>query len=665
MTKRKKGVHRRKGAQSITNKRPTDLSQRGSRWVCAGIVLLAVLPYLQTFGYGFVNFDDGFYVTENHQVQQGLTGSNVAWAFTSMSGYWHPLTWLSHMSDCQLFGLQPGWHHLVSALLHGANTALLFVVLRAMTGIAWRSLLVAALFAVHPLHVESVAWISERKDLLSTFFGLWAIWAYAKYAEAPSLKRYGLVAGFFALSLLSKPMLVTLPFALLLLDVWPLKRFSVEGLAPIRSPKLVSLLLEKLPLLAMSAALSVVTFKAQHASGAMELTNALPVSQRLPNVIGAYLGYLYKTFWPVDLAVLYPFPEQTSVATTVLALLVLVGITLGVGVLIRKRPWLTVGWLWYLGTLIPVIGLVQVGEQSMADRYTYLPLIGVFIMIAWSLPSLTFTAIKGGRVTVMMAVVVLTLATLTTVTFAQVQVWKNTTTLFEHAVKATARNFIAYNLLAGELAEKGDLNGSRDYAEKALQIRSNYAGAHYNLGLIMLRQNDFANAREHFYVALQTRQQGATIWNGLGVAEVNLGQLDEAISHFQHALELNPIYAEALANLGVAFLSQGKYTEAVETCERALKLRPDVAETHASLGSALWELGRSDESVVHSRKALQLNPDLVSPRLTLDLALLAKGNFDEAIADLEHVLQLHPQDEDARKLLNLARRQRDGMGTEP
>jgi len=664
MTKRKRVVRRQRlpGGRSTT---VDDPHKPVARWICPALVVLAILPYLQTLRYDFVNFDDGVYVAENVLVQQGLTWSNMTWAFTTMSaGNWHPLTWLSHMLDCQIFGLRPGWHHLVNALLHGANTALLFVVLRTMTRMTWRSALVAALFAVHPLHVESVAWIAERKDVLSTFFGLWAIWAYVRYTAAPSLTRYGSVVCFFALSLLSKPMLVTLPFALLLLDVWPLKRFWLEGRAPIQRPKLTSIFLEKLPLLAMSVASSVVTFKAQHAAGAVAPIEALTLSQRLANALVAYVGYLYKAFWPVDLAAIYPLPDQTSVAKTVLAILVIAGITIGVALLSRKRPWLAVGWLWFLGTLVPVIGLVQVGDQSMADRYTYVPLIGVFLLIAWSLPAAAFAAINRVRVGVTVAVA-LTLIALVAVTFAQVQVWKDTTALFEHAVKVTEGNFIAHNLLAGALGQKGDLVGARDHIEKSLQIRSNFAGAHYNLGLMMLHERDFSNAQEHFNVALQTSKQDPMIWNGLGVAKFNLNQTDEAISSYRHALELNPNYADAFSNLGAALLAQGNYAEAIEMCEAALRLRPGVADTHASLAAALWNRGRSDESILHNRKALELNADLIDPQFNLGVALFAKGNFDEAIVHLEYVLRLNPQHENAQKFLSAARKKRDGAIPQP
>jgi tetratricopeptide (TPR) repeat protein len=511
-----------------------------------------------------------------------------------------------------------------------------------------------------------VAWISERKDVLSTFFGLWAIGAYVRYAVALSSIGYGLVICFFGLSLLSKPMLVTLPFVLLLLDVWPLKRFWIESHVPIQNPRLVRLFLEKLPLLAMSAASIVVTLEAQHGAGAVVPIDNLPLSQRLPNAIIAYVGYLTKAFWPVNLAVIYPLHHETSAAITALAILVLVGITIGAGVQSRKRPWLAVGWFWFLGTLVPVIGLVQVGDQSMADRYTYFPLIGVFIMIAWSLPADVFASTNRGQVAAV--AVALTLTALAAVTFTHIQVWKNTTTLFDHALKVTEGNITAHNVLAVASMQQGDLIGARDHVEKALQIKPNYAAARYTLGMVMLKQGDFANAKEQFNLALQTSQRGpmtATIWNGLGAANFNLGRTDEGISNYRHALELNPSYADGFTNLENALLAQGKFAEAIEVSEKALNLRPRVAETHACLGAALLNVGRVDESILHNQKAIELNPDLVPARLNLGLSLMAKGNYEEAIAHFEDVLRLHPQQDVAQKFLSTARRKRDEAATQP
>lgn len=626
-------------------------------WIYASLAALAVAPYLQTIHYGFVNFDDGVYVADNVVVQQGLTGSNWTWALTTMSaGNWHPITWLSHMLDCQMFGLRPGWHHLVNALLHGVNTILLFVVLRSMTGAAWRSALVAALFAVHPLHVESVAWIAERKDVLSTGFGLSAMWAYGKYVAAPSLLRYGLVTVLFALSLLSKPMLVTLPCILLLFDLWPLMRFSSENRPANDHPRAAWLIVEKLPLVALAAASSIVTLKAQDAGGAVAPIDALPLSERLANAAIAYFGYLRKAFWPVDLSVMYPLREHQTAAAA-LAVMAMLAVTIVVALLSRRRPWLAVGWLWFLGTLVPVIGLVQVGSQAMADRYTYVPLIGVFIMIAWSVPTPTAT----NRRWIMTAAAII-LATLTALTVAQIQVWKDTTTLFEHAVRSTQGNYTAHNLLAGEFARKGDFSAARKHIDLSLQIRPNYAGARYNLGMLNLHQGDFANARDQFQLSLQSNERDPMTWNSLGLAQVNLKQIDEAVASYRQAIELNPHLVAAFANLGAALLARGKNAEAIEACETALRLQPDNADAHASLAAGLWNTGRADESIVHNRRALQLNPDLPNPRFNLGMSLLALGRLDEAIMHLEYAVRLNPRNETAQKALAAARRKRDAAG---
>jgi len=644
------------------------------RLICATLVLMALLPYVRTPTYGFIRFDDGLYVADNALVQQGLTWSNLQWALTTMSttGNWHPLTWLSHMFDCQIFGLRPGWHHLVNILLHAANTLVLFAGLQTLTGLAWRSALVAALFAVHPLHVESVVWIAERKDVLSTFFGLLSMWTYAKYVRAPSLGRYAWVAGFLVLSLLSKPMLVTLPFVFLLLDVWPLKRFCFES-GPNRAhrsarstqkPKILWLVLEKLPLLTLSAVASVVACQAQIVAGAIAPINTWPLSQRLANALIAYVNYLGKTFWPFNLSVIYPFPDHISVPKTLLAFAILVGITIAAGVLIRKRPWLAIGWLWFLGTLVPVIGLVQVGAQSMADRYSYVPLIGVFIMIAWSLPDTLFVPALRSR-TAATIVVALVLIALTIVAFWQVQFWRNTTTLFDHALQVTERNYVAHHLLGGALRQQGNFTEARNQFEKSLQLRPDYATARYDLGAMMVQQRDFANALEQFKVALKTQPQDSMIWNGLGMAKAHLGHMEEAISDYRHALELNPNNAYAYANLGAVLLLQGKFDEAIEVCEKALRLRQDQAETHAALAAAYWSRDRAEESFLHNRKALELDPNLFDARFNLGWTLYKTGHNDEAIVHLERALQLKPDHAEAKKALSAAKQARDNAASRP
>src|SRR5436190_2375437 len=358
-TKRKGGYHQQRTSAVV---RPVESNRTILGLLAAAVIVLAIVPYLPALGYGFVNFDDGTYVAENPVVRQGLTWSNINWAWTTMTaGNWHPVTWMSHMIDCQLFGLHPGWHHFENVLLHAANSGLIFFILYSMTRLMWRSVLVAALFAVHPLHVESVAWIAERKDVLSTLFGLLSIGAYVRYVRSPSFSKYAAVAGFFALSLLSKPMLVTLPFALLLLDVWPLRRAAIgigqgsqsrhRKQGSMKDQKISSLLLEKLPLLAMSAVSSLLTFKAQHMGGAVAPIDVLPMSQRVANAAVAYVTYLGKTFWPSDLAVIYPLPVQIAPAKVLGAIVLLVATTVGLVVFMRNRPWLLIGWLWFLGML--------------------------------------------------------------------------------------------------------------------------------------------------------------------------------------------------------------------------------------------------------------------------------------------------------------------------
>ncbi len=569
---------------------------------CIWLILITavLLVYWQVGDHEFINYDDNAYITDNAQVQKGLTSKGIIWAFTtSHTGNWHPLTWISHMLDCELYGLNPEGHHLTNVLFHMANAILLFVVLRWMTGAIWRSGLVAALFALHPLHVESVAWVAERKDVLSTFFWMLTMVAYVHYVNRPGGKRYLLVLITFSLGLMAKPMLVTLPFVLLLLDYWPLNRFkpravpgSVED-QPLgfrssgddKSP-ILKAVMEKTPLFLMSLFSCVVTVMAQQEAGAISTLEIVPFKLRIANGLVSVVAYMGKMIWPQDLAVFYPHPvSDLQIWKPVVAgLFLLILSTVALWVAQRCR-YVLVGWLWYLGTLVPVIGLVQVGEQAMADRYTYVPLIGLFIVVVWGFADL----VKGWRsrrwvVSVSAAVMVLALMA---GSWLQVAHWKNSVRLFKHALDATSNNYVAHYTLGNALALQGNLTGSVSHYNKALQIHPNFAEAHNNLG----------NA-----LALQ-------------------GNLTGAISHYNKALQINPDHAEAHRNLAVGLDRQGRHQEAIQHYAEVLRISPHDAQSHNNLGVALAEQGRLKEAVAHFTEALRIDPNFKEAQRNLDLSL--------------------------------------------
>ena len=569
---------------------------------CIWLILITavLLVYWQVGDHEFINYDDNAYITDNAQVQKGLTSKGIIWAFTtSHTGNWHPLTWISHMLDCELYGLNPEGHHLTNVLFHMANAILLFVVLRWMTGAIWRSGLVAALFALHPLHVESVAWVAERKDVLSTFFWMLTMVAYVHYVNRPGGKRYLLVLITFSLGLMAKPMLVTLPFVLLLLDYWPLNRFkpravtgSVEnqplGFRSSGDDKLPILkaVMEKTPLFLMSLFSCVVTVMAQQEAGAISTLEIVPFKLRIANGLVSVVAYMGKMIWPQDLAVFYPHPvSDLQIWKPVVAgLFLLILSTVALWVAQRCR-YVLVGWLWYLGTLVPVIGLVQVGEQAMADRYTYVPLIGLFIVVVWGFADL----VKGWRsrrwvVSVSAAVMVLALMA---GSWLQVAHWKNSVRLFKHALDATTNNYVAHYTLGNALALQGNLTGSVSHYNKALQIHPNFAEAHNNLG----------NA-----LALQ-------------------GNLTGAISHYNKALQINPDHAEAHRNLAVGLDRQGRHQEAIQHYAEVLRISPHDAQSHNNLGVALAEQGRLKEAVAHFTEALRIDPNFKEAQRNLDLSL--------------------------------------------
>jgi tetratricopeptide (TPR) repeat protein len=529
----------------------------------------------------FLLYDDDRYITANTFVHNGITLESIAWAFTTgHASNWHPLTWLSHMLDVERFGLQPAGHLLTNVFFHLVNTVLLLIVLRRMSGAFWQSLFVAAVFALHPLHVESVAWAAERKDVLSGLFWMLTLWAYAFYVGQPSSRRLLVVLVVFALGLMAKPMLVTLPIVLLLLDLWPLKRFHLldESTLSTKTPRriltsLLPLVKEKIPLFALTAISSVITYAVQQQGGAMSTVEGIALPVRVANALVAYVSYLGKAFWPVQLAVFYPhYGEQIPLWQSIGALVVLALLTAGALLFIRRAPFLTTGWLWFLGTLVPVIGLVQVGAQSMADRYTYVPLIGIAIMVAWG--AVELTARWRYRTIALTFAAAIALTGMTLLSYRQIGYWKNSLTLFEHALSVTKKNWLA----------------------------------HHNLGTALLRARQYEQARFHFTKTLELYPSIAHTHHNLANALVALGQPDSAIVHYREALRLEPNFEEAHVNLGILLAQQNKTDEAMQHYREAIRINPRYAPAHYNLALLLSAKGKLDDAFFHLTTVLSIEP---------------------------------------------------------
>jgi tetratricopeptide (TPR) repeat protein len=646
-------------------------------------LLLAAITfglYAPVREHAFVHYDDTGYVVDNARVQAGLSWAGVRWAFaTGHASNWHPLTWLSHMLDVEWFGDHAGGHHLTSVVLHCVNSVLLLLLLAGMTGAAWRSAFVAAAFAWHPLHVESVAWVAERKDVLSTLFGLLCLWAYAAHARrrgstgtARRTPFHWLALAAFALGLMSKPMLVTWPFLMLLLDAWPLRRPE----APRR------LLLEKLPFFALSLASCIVTFVVQSRGGAVASLGGFPLPNRAANALVSYLRYAGKTLWPVDLAVLYPNPGRWPAWLVLLAAAFLVGVTIAVLRRRKELPFLAVGWLWFVGTLVPVIGLVQVGIQSMADRYTYVPLIGSMTAVAWGAGALAqrWSAARPALAAAGAAALVAWVLG----TRHQIGFWKDSESLFRQTLAVTTNNHLALNNLGSFLSRQGRHGEAKELYRASLAIHPEYADAHNNLGRALADEGDLQEAIEHYRAALRAdpelvevhnnlgnalsetggldeaiehyelvlRQQPdhADAHNNLGIALVRKGRADEAVEHFRAAIRLRARYAGAHGNLGNAFAALRRFDEAIAEYETALEIEPTDAETHNNLGNVLVEKGELGEAVGHYREALRLRPDNPEANLNLGHALVRLGRRTEALASVKEALRLRPGYAEAREL---------------
>jgi tetratricopeptide (TPR) repeat protein len=628
--------------------------------VCVALALGTFAVYWPALHYGFIDYDDPTYITLNPHLRTSLTVDSLKWAFSSgYAGNWHPLTWLSHLLDVTLFGLDAAAHHSVNVLLHVANSLLLFLVLARMARALWPSAFVAALFAWHPLHVESVAWIAERKDVLSAFFGLLTLWAYVRYAETGRRSRLWLSVLLFALGLMAKPMLVTLPFLLLLLDFWPLKRLGSNsqkkeavprrhrdkaGQAPPPANKpawkdWVPLLQEKAPFFILSALSSVVTFAVQQHGGAVALLNAVPLSYRLSNALVSYARYVFKTVWPAKLAVIYPLPGEWPWWQVALSGLLLLCLTAAAIRARRRFPCVLIGWLWFLGTLVPVIGLVQVGEQSMADRYTYLPLIGLFVAVAWTAAELT--ANWRMRTTALAAGAMATLLLCLGLTAVQVLTWDNSLVLFEHAITVTRGNHVAHHSLAKVLASHWRLDEAAAHCEEAARIFPGLPGPHFTLGVLRARQGKFSEAAAQYEAALRLEQNSTTHFN-LGNALVKLGRLDEAVAHYAEATRLDPKLAEAHLNAAVACDALGKAAEASRLFENALRIEPNYAAARRGYGRLLARQGRLAEAAAQFTELIRQNPDDAEAQFNLAQVLTGAGKIEEALTHYRAAARTQP-----------------------
>jgi tetratricopeptide (TPR) repeat protein len=623
------------------------------------ILLIAIIvSYWQVTHFNFVCYDDNTYVTNNSNIQQGITPKTIKWAFTTFyDANYHPLTWLSHMLDFKLYGSNAAGHHWTNVEFHIANTLLLFFILFKMTGALWQSAFAAALFALHPLHVESVAWVAERKDVLSTFFGFLTMGAYYRYVKKTDAKNYLWVIVLLSLGLMAKPMLVTLPFVLLLMDFWPLKRFHFKNDSIIPSDTKnrfgiktnYRLILEKIPLCVPVAISCALTFLAQKDAGAVQALRQLPVKDRITNALVSYIDYVLKMFWPSKLAVFYPHPGNTLPDWKVYgAALLLAGSCFAAYRAAKKYPYIVVGLFWYLVTLVPVIGLVQVGEQAMADRYTYIPLIGLFIIVAWGGSEL-FKKWRYQKV-FLGVISVVVLSALTICTSYQLRYWKNAVTLFEHAIKVTKNNYLGQNNLGAAYAPV-NIDIAISHYKEALKIQPNCSLVLFNLGTAFSDKKEYNEAYLYLTKSIKFNPKRTEARMNLANVASIQGKFDEAVSQYNKILEIHPDNANAHYNLAHVMTAQGKLDEAVSQYEEALRINPRYSNAHYYLGNILLNEGKTKEAFMHFTEVIRINPDDARAFNKLGLILLNQGKYKHARVFFSKALQLDPGFSEARTIL--------------
>jgi tetratricopeptide (TPR) repeat protein len=646
MAARKRTRSRGSTVPSETSSGASPGGRRTALIAAAALVAVTVAAYTPVWQFDFVAVDDPQYVYDNPNIANGLSIESVRWALTTgRESNWHPLTWMSHALDVRIYGLWAGGHHLGNLVLHLASTLLLFGVWRRMTASVWRSAFVAAVFAIHPLHVESVAWVAERKDVLSGLFFMLTLGAYVRYVEAASRRRFAIVAACLALGLMSKPMLVTMPFVLLLLDYWPLGRARERTWA--------SLVTEKVPLFLMVAASSVVTFVVQRRGGAVKDFETFPLALRIQNAISSYLQYLIDAVWPAGLGNFYPFPASLESGPVAIAAAVMIAITIVAVRLARRAPYVIVGWFWYLAMLVPVIGIVQVGGQARADRYMYLPIVGLAVAAAWGATSLLRTS--GQRRALAIAASVAVVAS-TVAANRQVQLWRNTVAIWSHTAAVTEgmNNFGVYFGLGEYLQSTGRAVEAIPYFEAAIARRPSYAPAHRGLVRALLDARQPERAALALEESLRLDPSSVEGRMSLGLLFIELGRPEAAIVHFTEVVRLQPNLVEAHWRLGLALATIGRIVEALPAFAEAARLDPGSAPIRSDYGWALAQHGQPAAAYEQLNEALRLKPDLVEARHNMGRLLAADGRIPEALTHLSEAVRLDPEFYDARISLAVA-----------